>query len=240
MQVLEPVKGNKTTILWKEPGLNLEKSDFVQLMVDCGALQFGSFTLKSGRTSPYFFNAARFRTAIQLSGLGEHYAAAIQQSAPKATVIFGPAYKGIPLCITSAIALARQTKSDVGYLFNRKEEKTHGDKGLFVGQQPTPEDRLVIVDDVITDGETKREAVALLREAFDTPIDALVIAFDRMEKGPGGENALKDFENMTGIPVIPILTLADLQKVMESSNSPVEASKDNVEAIIKYREQYGL
>ena len=209
-------------------------------MVTSKALLFGNFTLKSGRISPYFFNAARFRTADQLSRLGEFYAQAIMDIAPDTTIVFGPAYKGIPLAISTAMALSRLAGRDVGYLFNRKEQKTHGDKGMFVGREPEEGDRLVIVDDVITDGETKREAVTMLEEAFKAPIDALVIAFDRMEKGPHGENALVDFEEATDIPVVPILTLADLQEVMEEPDNPIGASVETLEAIHRYRAQYGL
>ena len=216
------------------------KKKFVELMVESEALLFGEFTLKSGRVSPYFFNAARFQTASQLISLGEFYGQAILESAPQTTVVFGPAYKGIPLSISAAIALARLSNRDVGYLFNRKEQKTHGDKGLFVGREPGEEDHLVIVDDVITDGETKREAVALLRKSFNAPIDALVIAFDRMEQGPNGENALQDFEEATGVPVVPVLTLADLQALMAEPGSPVQVSDHILTAINDYRTRYGL
>jgi len=220
--------------------LEERKTEFIRLMIESQALLFGSYTLKSGRVSPYFFNAARFQTANQLIRLGEFYGGAIQEAAPKATIVFGPAYKGIPLCIGAAMALAKQSGREVGYLFNRKEEKTHGDRGRFVGQTPAPDDRLVIVDDVITDGETKREAVALLQSSFQAPIDALVIAFDRMEKGPNGENALADFATATGIPVVPILTLAELQTAMEESSELVQAPPGALDSIQAYRDTYGL
>lgn len=197
--------------------LSASKRALLRLLVEVGALQFGEFTLKSGRVSPYFFNSARFRTGGQLARLGEAYADVIESAAPEARVIFGPAYKGVPLCVAAAMALSRRTGCEVGYLFNRKEAKAHGDKGLFVGEQPEPGDRVVLVDDVITDGGTKLEAVALLREAFAAPIDALVIAFNRMEQDPRGGDAVRRFTEATGIPVVALLTLAELEAALAES-----------------------
>jgi orotate phosphoribosyltransferase len=225
--------------------LSAEKRDFFRLMVEVGALQFGSFTLKSGRISPYFFNAARFRTAMQLERLGEFYAARLEAAAPGATVIFGPAYKGIPLCISAAMGLSRRTGREIGYLFNRKEQKAHGDQGVFVGRMPEADDRLALVDDVITDGGTKLEAVALLRSTFAAPIDALVIAFDRMERSGATGNALRGFEAQTGIPVVSVFTLADLEALLAaeegqdaagSAGRPPNLLKD----IRAYRAQHGV
>ena len=178
------------------------------------ALQFGSFTLKSGRVSPYFFNSARFHTGPRLMRLAQHYARTVQTHAPQASIVFGPAYKGIPLAVATAAALSTATGRELGYLFNRKEAKAHGDAGLFVGKAPGPHDRLVIVDDVITDGQTKLEAVAALRAAFDVPIDALVIAFNRMEQDSAGRDALYEFEQATGIPVHAIVSLAELEAAL--------------------------
>ena len=214
------------------------KNDFIRFLMAADALLFGEFTLKSGRKSPYFFNAARFRTGSQIAGLGRFFAGTILEAAPQATIVFGPAYKGIPLSVSAAIALGEGGNREMGYLFNRKEEKTHGDRGLFVGQEPGAGDRLVLVDDVITDGETKREAVELLRKAFSAPIDALVIAFDRMEQGEGGRNALKDFQDSTGIPVRAILTLDELMADMEAHPEPYPS--DALGNIRAYREKYGL
>lgn len=182
-----------------------------------GALLFGDYTLKSGRVSPYFFNSGRFDTGSRLAALGEYYAAAIMEAAPGTTIVFGPAYKGIPLCISAAMALGRLTGREIGYLYNRKEAKGHGDQGRFVGRFPEQGDRLVLVDDVITDGVTKLEAVTMLRDTFSAPIDGLVIAFHRMEVDPQGEDAAGRFEAQTGIPVTSLLSVADLEQAMETA-----------------------
>ena len=224
-------------------GVSHSKKAFFRFLMEAGALQFGSFTLKSGRLSPYFFNSARFQTAGLLARLGGFYAEIVQEHSPAATVIAGPAYKGIPLCISTAMALSELTQREIGYLFNRKEAKNHGDEGMFVGQLPRSSDRLVLVDDVITDGETKREAVAQLRATFAAPIEALVIAFDRMEQSDGGGYAVRDFQEATGIPVHSVFTLADLDALLEegaaahgSTAFPPNLRQD----IRSYREKYGV
>ena len=220
------------------------KKAFFKFLVEAGALQFGSFTLKSGRVSPYFFNAARFQTARQLARLGQFYAEVVQSASPQATVVVGPAYKGIPLCITTAMALSERAGRDIGYLFNRKEAKTHGDEGMFVGRLPDSGDRLVLVDDVITDGETKREAVQQLRSTFDAPIEALVIAFDRMERGDSGRSAAGDFQQATGIPVHSVFTLADLDALLAKGEPPRPPGGESFPATLRedigaYLETYG-
>lgn len=224
------------------------KRELLALLFEVSALQFGAFTLKSGRVSPYFFNSARFRTGGQLARLGAFYADAIAEAAPEASVVFGPAYKGVPLCVAAAMAFSRQTGREIGYLFNRKEAKGHGDKGLFVGMAPEAGDRLVLVDDVITDGGTKLEAVRLLRGAFDAPIEALVIAFNRMERDTAGEDAVQRFTAETGVPVISLLTLADLEAGLAAglpdiaaAGSPGNESGPKVlEQIRDYRHRYGV
>jgi orotate phosphoribosyltransferase len=219
----------------------------LRLLHEAGALEFGAFTLRSGRVSPYFFNSGRFQTGALLERLGEHYAEAIERAAPRAGIVFGPAYKGIPLCVSAAMALSRRTGREIGYLFNRKEPKTHGDAGRFVGREPGPGERLVLVDDVITDGGTKLEAVALLREAFPAPIDALVIAFNRMETDLAGEDAVARFEAATGIPVVPLLTVADLEQALSEAQREPQAwaggpapGAEVLEQIRAYRRRYGV
>lgn len=207
-------------------------------------MQFGTFTLKSGRESPYFFNSAQFHTGPRLARLAAYYARTALAAAPGATIVFGPAYKGIPLCVATASAMSERTGQELGYLFNRKEAKTYGDAGLFVGKVPASGDRLVIVDDVITDGQTKLEAVASLRAAFDAPIDALVIAFNRMEQDASGKDALVEFERETGIPVHSILALSDLETALAADrlNDTVggpDAARSLLAEIRQYRERYG-
>jgi len=235
--------------------LTAERSRLLAFLQEAGALQFGAFTLRSGRISPYFFNSARFQTGAQIERLGEHYAAAIARAAPQASIVFGPAYKGIPLCVSAAMALSRRSGREIGYLFNRKEAKTHGDAGRFVGREPGPGARLVMVDDVITDGGTKLEAVALLRSAFEAPIDALVIAFNRMETDAQGEDAVARFEAATGVPVVPLLTVADLEAELEaepeaaglkadapagSPAPPLPPAPEVLAQIRAYRRRYGV
>ena len=219
--------------------LTPEKENFFSFLISAGALQFGSFNLKSGRTSPYFFNSAKFQTGLQLEKLGSYFANVVQSAAPEATLVFGPAYKGIPLCISTAQALGKLNGREIGYLFNRKEQKKHGDQGMFVGHLPEKKDRLVLVDDVITDGETKREAVELLRKSFQAPIDALVIAFDRMELSSEGQNAVMEFQGATGIPVHSIFTLADLEEVLTRNPDDPDIPPDLLENIRAYRKNYG-
>ena len=229
--------------------LSASKMRLITLLHETGALQFGSFTLKSGRVSPYFFNARLFNTGPWLAELSQHYAGAIRKAAPRATVVFGPAYAGIPLAVAASMALSRG-KLAAGFLFNRKEAKTHGDQGLFVGHTPGRGDRLVLVDDVITDGGTKREAVALLKSAFPaTPIDALVIAFDRQERDLEGGNALERFQLATGIPVVALLTFDELISALIQpagrTGSAVRKrmprlTKAQQSALLDYRAQYGV
>jgi orotate phosphoribosyltransferase len=233
--------------------LTAHKLRLISLLHETGALQFGSFTLKSGRVSPYFFNARKFDTGPWLAELGRHYARAIRSTAPRATIVFGPAYAGIALAVASAMALSKDPSKKnrtAGFLFNRKEEKTHGDRGMFVGHTPGARDRIVLVDDVITDGGTKREAVALLQQAFPgTPLEALVIAFDRQERDVEGENALQRFSESTGLPVVALLTLEDLiqaltgpaqKKAATASRGMPKLSRAQRDALLDYRTQYGL
>ena len=139
------------------------KKEFIEFLVRVDAIQFGEFTLKSGRESPYFFNSSKFNTGFLIDELSLYYAAAIEENVPNCNLIFGPAYKGIPLCVSSATALSRRLNHDIGYFFNRKEKKNHGDHGVFVGQNPLPKDLVVMVDDVITDGLTKIESIGLIK-----------------------------------------------------------------------------
>ena len=158
------------------------KKQFAEFLVSADALQFGQFTLKSGRVSPYFFNSSKFNTGLLIEQLGQYYASAIQQHAPDCSLVFGPAYKGIPLCVTVATALSKKLNRNIGYFFNRKEIKTHGDQGTLVGQLPQPGDMAVMVDDVFTDGHTKIESVDLVRELCKIEFSGLLVALDRIDR----------------------------------------------------------
>ena len=181
--------------------------DFLQFAADAGVLRFGDFTLKSGRKSPYFFNAGLFDTGLRLARLGEAYARRISDAGLAFDVVFGPAYKGIPLAAAASIALARLTGHDIPYAFNRKEAKDHGEGGVIIGHPLAG--RVLIIDDVITAGTSVREALDLIRNAGAVPA-GVVIALDRQERGADGRSAVAEVEDRYGIPVLSIVTLDDL------------------------------
>ena len=165
------------------------KREFIEFMVRADALTFGDFTTKSGRQTPYFVNAGRYRTGPQLAALGRFYAAAIQEGWPvDIDILFGPAYKGIPLVATASIALAADGR-DVGYCFNRKEAKDHGEGGVLVGALPEDGSRVLIVEDVTTAGTSIRETVPVLRATADVVMAGLVVSIDRQERGTGDRSA---------------------------------------------------
>ena len=186
------------------------KKEFTEFLVRAEALQFGKFTLKSGRISPYFFNSSKFNTGPLIEELGRYYASAIEENDPNCSLIFGPAYKGIPLCVSAATALSRSLNQNIGYFFNRKEKKTHGDQGSLIGQLPLKKDSVIMVDDVITDGVTKIESVAMLRELCGVELSGVLVALDRMEKNSLGRDAITDFEQLTGVPVWSIITIREV------------------------------
>ena len=186
------------------------KKEFAEFLVRADALQFGEFTLKSGRISPYFFNSSKFNNGPLIEELGLFYAEAIAENVQNCTLIFGPAYKGIPLCVSSASALSGRLNKNIGYFFNRKEKKTHGDQGILVGQLPLARDSVVMVDDVITDGLTKIESVALIRELCGVDFSGVLVALDRMEKNSQGNDAIAEFQQKTGVPVWSIITIREI------------------------------
>lgn len=207
-------------------------ASFIDLCLELGALRFGAFKLKSGRTSPYFFNAGLFKTGRALAEMGAHYAQAIQQADLRYEVLFGPAYKGIPLVTATAIALADRHGRDAPWAFNRKEAKDHGEGGTIVG---TPlAGRVLIVDDVITAGTAIRESVDIIQKAGATPV-GVVIALDRQERGQGERSAVQEVEQDLGLPVTSIIKLADLITHVEKSGDPSQLN-----ALRAYREQYGV
>lgn len=209
------------------------QQDFLRFALQQGVLRFGEFTLKSGRESPYFFNAGLFNTGAALARLGRFYARAIIESGVAFDVLYGPAYKGIPLAAVTAAALYDQHDVDVPYAFNRKEAKDHGEGGSIVGH--ALEGRILIIDDVITAGTAIRESMAIIDAAGATPA-GVVIALDRQERGRGAESAIQEVERDYGIPVAAIVRLQDLVEFVRSSAEHA----GQLPAIEAYRADYGV
>ncbi len=207
--------------------------DFIEFAIEQKVLRFGQFTLKSGRTSPYFFNAGLFNSGKALAKLGRYYAQAIKDSGVGFDVLLGPAYKGIPLAATTAVALSDHHDEDVPYVFNRKEAKTHGEGGSLVGA-PLEGD-VMIIDDVITAGTAIREVMEIIDQAGAKPA-GVVIALNRQEKGKGELSAIQEVERDYNMPVISIVSLSDLIDYLSEKGDMTE----ELEAIRKYREEYGI
>jgi len=208
------------------------QNDFVDFMLEIGALKFGEFTLKSGRVSPYFFNAGQFNQGNHLSQLGQFYAQAIEASGIKFDVLFGPAYKGIPLVAATAIALNDSFNRSVPYSFNRKEAKDHGEGGSIVGH-PLEGD-ILIIDDVITAGTAIKEAKDIIN-ANGAKTKGVVVALDRQEKGNGELSAIQEVEQNFGIAVVSIINLSHIVDYLKANND-----KNIISRIESYRSQYGI
>lgn len=209
------------------------QQEFLDLAIAEKALKFGEFTLKSGRVSPYFFNAGEFHTGAALAALGRFYAAAIERAGVDYDLIFGPAYKGIPLASTTAVALADKFGRDVPYCFNRKEAKSHGEGGTLVGAPL--QGRALIIDDVITAGTAIREVMEILK-AQDAKPAAVVVGLDRKEKGRGELSAIQEVEAEFGIPVISIVSIDDIIQYLKQNSD----NSDVVDRIVEYRTNYGV
>ena len=207
------------------------QSRFVDYCLQRGALRFGEFKLKSGRVSPYFFNAGIFNRGADLAALAAFYADAIEHSEIDFDLLFGPAYKGIPLAAITASALFQLHQRDVPYAFNRKEAKDHGEGGSIVGAEISG--RVMIIDDVITAGTAIREAIALI-EAHGAQVTAVTIALDRQEKGQGQLSAIQELEQQ-GMSVISIIKLEHILEFLERSGD--HAYRDSIEA---YRSRFGI
>jgi orotate phosphoribosyltransferase len=212
------------------------QQDFVQLAMARQALRFGSSTLKSGRVSPYFFNAGLFNDGAALAQLGRCYASALVAANLEFDLLFGPAYKGIPLVAATAVALAEHHGRSVLWAFNRKEAKDHGESGQIVGSPLAG--RVVIVDDVITAGTAIRESVDLIRAAGANPV-AVALALDRQERGQGTRSAVQEVEADYGLKCVSIVTLSGLIAALEVSGT-AEGSADALAAMRAYRQQYGI
>ncbi len=209
------------------------KSEFIELALEIGVLKFGQFQLKSGRVSPYFFNSGLFNTGYAAAKLGRYYASAVEDSGIEFDMLFGAAYKGIPLAALTAAALAEHHDHDVPYCFNRKEAKDHGEGGNIVGAPI--EGRVLILDDVITAGTAIRESILLIREAHGEPAGVL-IALDRQETGRGERSAVQEVQATFGLPVRSIVSLDDLIEHLETSAEHSEY----LPQITEYRRRYGV
>ncbi|MBD1573040.1 MAG: orotate phosphoribosyltransferase [Vibrio hibernica] len=207
--------------------------EFIEFALEKQVLKFGEFTLKSGRTSPYFFNAGLFNTGRDLARLGRFYAAALAESGIEFDVLFGPAYKGIPIATTTAVALADHHDIDTPYCFNRKEAKDHGEGGNLVGNPL--EGRIMLVDDVITAGTAIRESMEIIK-ANGADLAGVLVAIDRQEKGKGELSAIQEVERDFGCSVISIICLGDLVTYLEEQGN----SAEQLESVKAYRAQYGI
>lgn len=207
--------------------------EFIEFALERQVLRFGEFTLKSGRISPYFFNAGLFNTGRDLARLGRFYATALVDSGIEHDLLFGPAYKGIPIATTTAVALCEHHDIDMPYCFNRKEKKQHGEGGSLVGSEL--KGRVMLVDDVITAGTAIRESMEII-QAHDASLAGVLIALDRQEKGKGELSAIQEVERDFGCEVISIIKLGDLINYL-SEKPGMEAQLASVSA---YRDQYGI
>lgn len=207
--------------------------EFIEFALSRQVLKFGSFTLKSGRTSPYFFNAGLFNTGGDLARLGRFYAAALEDAGVEFDLLFGPAYKGIPIATTTAVALFDQYGKDVPYCFNRKEAKTHGEGGNLVGSPL--QGKVMLVDDVITAGTAIRESMQLI-QAQGASLSGVLIALDRQEKGQGELSAIQEVERDFGTQVVSIICLNDLINYLQGKPELAQY----LEAVSAYRAQYGV
>lgn len=212
--------------------MNNYKHDFIQLCIDNKVIRFGEFTLKSGRLSPYFFNAGLFNTGEMIAHLGEFYAQAINTAELNFDILFGPAYKGIPLVVSTAIALARKYNINKPFCFNRKMAKTHGEGGKLVGA--LMQGKVLLVDDVITAGTAVREVMPLIEEN-NAQLTGICVALNRQERGTGKTSAIQEIEQKYNIPVISIITLEDILTYLKTSAEFSEFA-EKVEA---YRKEYG-
>ena len=213
------------------------KQEFIRFMVANGVLKFGEFTLKSGRIAPYFINTGNYKTGKQLAKLGKYYAACIMENGLKADTLVGPAYKGIPLSVATAIALANDYETDMNYCFDRKEVKDHGEGGLFVGQQLKDGEKVIIIEDVMTSGKALREILPKLEAAAKVEVVGMIISVDRQEKALNSElSAVSEAKKEFGIDVYSVVTMNDIIEAIEQG---VVDGKEHLSAMYNYRSTYG-
>lgn len=218
------------------------KQEFIEFMVDSKVLKFGEFTLKSGRKSPFFMNAGAYVTGTQLRKLGEYYARAIHDIyGDEFDVLFGPAYKGIPLSVAAAIAYSEIYGRDVKYCSNRKEEKDHGDTGILLGHKLQDGDRVIMIEDVTTSGKSMEETVPIVCAQAKVEIKGLIVSLDRMERGKSDKCALGEVAEIYGFPTAAIVTMAEVMEHLYNKPYQGEVVIDDTikKALDAYYEQYG-
>ena len=213
------------------------KENFIRFMVDCGVLTFGEFTLKSGRKAPYFINCGNYKTGSQLEKLGEFYADCIIDNKIDFETVFGPAYKGIPLAVSTVVALSKKYGVDSSYCFDRKEVKDHGEGGMFVGKALTDGEKVIIIDDVMTSGKALRESLPKLKSTADVNVTGMVITVDRMDKGQSELSAVQEAKRDFGINVYSIVNMLDIIDAIEKGIVP---GKEYVDKMLEYRKTYGV
>ena len=213
------------------------KENFIRFMVDNGVLKFGEFTLKSGRVAPYFINTGNYKTGKQLAKLGEYYAACIQEHGLQAETLVGPAYKGIPLSVATAIALSNHYDTEVNYCFDRKEVKDHGEGGLFVGKQLVDGEKVIIIEDVMTSGKALREILPKLQASANVDVVGMIISVDRREKALDSDlSAVDEAKRQFGIDVYSVVTMDDIIAAIENG---VIDGKEYLPKMYEYRSVYG-
>jgi orotate phosphoribosyltransferase len=214
------------------------KSGFAEFMIGSGAVRFGSFTLKSGRTSPYFINLGVLGDGASIARLGEFYASALVAYglAQRTDIIFGPSYKGVPIAVSTAIALSRNHGIPMRFAFNRKEAKAHGEGGVIIGSPLKDGDRVGLLDDVMTTGKTKEETLDIIRSAAKVEVSYVLIAVDRMERGETDLQATEEFRERYGIPVHSI---ANIREIAGSGAARSSVTPERMEAIGEYLKAYG-
>mgnify|MGYP004466130093 FL=1 len=218
------------------------KKEFIEFMIDCNVLKFGDFVTKSGRKTPFFVNTGFYRTGSQLQRLGEYYAEAINNEFGfDFDVLFGPAYKGIPLTVATTMAIAERYDEDIKYCSNRKEVKDHGDKGILLGSPIEDGDKVVIIEDVTTAGTSIEETLPIIKAQGNVEMVGMVVSVDRMERGQGSKSALKEIEEKYGFKTTSIVTMKEV--VEHLYNKPYKGKiiiDDTIKAAIDaYYEQYG-
>lgn len=218
------------------------KEEFIKFMISCNALSFGEFTTKSGRKTPFFINTGTYSTGLQLSNLGYFYAEAFMRSFPeKIDVLYGPAYKGIPLVCATASALAEKFDRDIAFCFNRKEAKDHGEGGVIVGHKLKSGEKIVIIEDVVTAGTSVRESISLLNSIAKVEIVGLLVSVDRMEKGKSEKSALKELCEEFNIKAYSIVTIEEITNYLYNReiNGKIFVDDEILKKIEEYRKLYG-